>query len=595
LLLVALPWGGASPAQAQVESTQRLVRTLAGNGLPGNRDGRAGEAEFLFPTGITYDRTDGSIYVADSAGQRIRRVSRDGIVTTVAGSGDISATGTEVPGGYRDGEATQARFNYPFAIAIAADHSLYVADSRNHCIRRIADGRVTTFAGSPQTPGNQNGALHEATFTEPRGLGFDADGTLYVADYGVGVRRISAQGVVSNLALPREFAKGASSISVWTTGEQSVYVAGASGVLRYNVPNHVVDGFSPLAYEQHVSPFGVVAISTLMAVVSSPRYNGIYLHDGKGPDWEPIAGEAKSDPAESGGFSDGAPSTAKFYAPLGLAADAEGNVLVADAGNRRVRFVPRVDPTMPEGLSGDRDPKIYRIAYVSNSFAFKNTFWENSIEARIARRLNAGAHALGLSKKVVVDGITFPDAPLKPDAQYIEEVLGNGNVDLVVFSLNSFFFRDTNESAPYFREPAFTSENIAEWKSIFAHLKTVLASTGTQLVIADQPFGFQVGPTEDVELKDDISLALQKTALQTVRQSGFGYATNLRMEALLDSVGIPHLSTYRTFLNEEQRAHRPVYLSTDFHFNTAGNALYANLVSDFLEKLKPWQNAKGGR
>ncbi len=103
------------------------VTTLAGTGEPGYRDGPGKSAQFTLPIGIDVD-DNGIVYVSDSEAQRIRRIDKDGMVSTVAGDGEA---------GYRDGNAGQAEFYSPRDIAIAPEGTLYIADWKNHRIRRI--------------------------------------------------------------------------------------------------------------------------------------------------------------------------------------------------------------------------------------------------------------------------------------------------------------------------------------------------------------------------------------------------------------------------------------------------------------------------
>src|SRR5947209_7900778 len=142
----------------------------------------------------------GALYIADQSAQRIRKLDH-GTVTTVAGSGAPVATGLAVDGGYRDGPAAQAQFSEPSGIAVGPDGSLYVADMMNHCIRRVRDGVVSTFAGAPTRAGTADGPLAGASFKFPRALAFDGDGNLYVADLRVGVRMIAPDGTVSTLKM----------------------------------------------------------------------------------------------------------------------------------------------------------------------------------------------------------------------------------------------------------------------------------------------------------------------------------------------------------------------------------------------------------
>lgn len=151
--------------------TARGVTTLAG-GTEGFRDGRRAEAAFHTPSGIAV-APDGAIYVADTGNHAIRRVEPDGTVSTVAGSGLA---------GYRDGPGAGALFDAPVGLAVAGDGTIYVADTYNDRIRRIGtDGVVSTIAGSG-TPGFADGAASSAGLDTPCGLALDSRGHLIVAD-----------------------------------------------------------------------------------------------------------------------------------------------------------------------------------------------------------------------------------------------------------------------------------------------------------------------------------------------------------------------------------------------------------------------------
>jgi DNA-binding beta-propeller fold protein YncE len=128
--------GGARPADVTVlGDPDALVYTVAGAPDPGSGDGLGRNARFDGPCGLALDR-DGSLYVADCRNHRIRRVARDGRVSTVAGSDQ----------GYADGPAAEARFSLPTAVALGAPGELFVADTGNNRIRRIAAGEVRTVA-----------------------------------------------------------------------------------------------------------------------------------------------------------------------------------------------------------------------------------------------------------------------------------------------------------------------------------------------------------------------------------------------------------------------------------------------------------------
>ncbi|TWI69469.1 DNA-binding beta-propeller fold protein YncE [Pseudoduganella lurida] len=166
------------------------VTTLAG-GREGYADGKGASAMFDTPSAIALDHL-GNLYVADTGNHAVRKVTPDGTVTTLAGNGQA---------GHADGIGAAARFNGPVGIAVDDTGVVYVADTYNDRIRRIApDGTVTTVAGSGR-PGDADGAAAQAGFDTPSGVAVGTDGALYVADTGNNaVRRIGTDGRVTTLA-----------------------------------------------------------------------------------------------------------------------------------------------------------------------------------------------------------------------------------------------------------------------------------------------------------------------------------------------------------------------------------------------------------
>ena len=174
--------------QVRAVSSRGTVRTVAG-GTRGFADGTGAAARFDTPSGIAMHPT-GDLIVADTANNAIRRVSLAGEVTTLAGDG--------VPG-FRDGPAARARFNGPIGVAVDARGHVFVADTYNDRIREITpEGLTTTLAGDG-TPGWQDGHALQARFDTPAGLAIDRTGTLVVADTGNSlVRAVDADGRVTS-------------------------------------------------------------------------------------------------------------------------------------------------------------------------------------------------------------------------------------------------------------------------------------------------------------------------------------------------------------------------------------------------------------
>jgi sugar lactone lactonase YvrE len=154
-----------------------VVTTFAGTGAAGYMNGPSASAEFSSPVGVAVDAS-GNVYVADDGNQVIRKIS-GGVVSTLAGNSTF---------GYVDGPAASAEFRAPTGVAVDASGNVYVADSNNNVVRKIAGGMVTTYGGNG-TAGLVNGPIATSQFNFPAGVAVDAAGNLYVADAGNNVIR----------------------------------------------------------------------------------------------------------------------------------------------------------------------------------------------------------------------------------------------------------------------------------------------------------------------------------------------------------------------------------------------------------------------
>jgi sugar lactone lactonase YvrE len=219
---------------ATVNRLQRLsadllsITPLAGDVAQGAVDGPAASATFNQPQGLTHDAS-GNIYVADTGNHVIRRIAPDGTVSTLAGQAGASGT--------TDGTGGAARFNGPRGIALGPDGDLYVADTQSGLIRRVTTaGVVTTYAGSTVGYADNASAL-AAQFFVPRSLAVAANGDVLVADTGNSrVRRIvrsgNAAGAVQTLA-----GSGSTNVDASPhdgTGTAAVIVAPLSMVVQGN-------------------------------------------------------------------------------------------------------------------------------------------------------------------------------------------------------------------------------------------------------------------------------------------------------------------------------------------------------------------------
>lgn len=167
-----------------------VTSTIAGSGEAGYLDGPAAEAKFRFPNDLTADGA-GNVFVTEFENHTVRRIKTDGTVETWAGTGTA---------GFRDGPAAEAQFNGPAGIALGPDGSLFVTDWNNHRVRKIsADRMVTTLAGGDAT-GRIDGFGAEARLTAPNGIVYSPEGVLYITDFANVIRRVSLVGQVTTVA-----------------------------------------------------------------------------------------------------------------------------------------------------------------------------------------------------------------------------------------------------------------------------------------------------------------------------------------------------------------------------------------------------------
>lgn len=268
--------------------SEYLVSTFAGNGTAGLVNGSATDAEFRNPEGIAID-AQGNLIIADRQNHTIRKISTTGNVITIAGDGTA---------GYADGAAATARFSSPWKVAVDNQGNIIVADRDNFKIRKITPaGVVSTLAGS--TAGFADGTGAAAKFMQPLDVVADDQGNVYVADNtSHRIRKVTPAGVVTTLA------------GDGTAGYQD----GAGTAARFKNPSGLtldLDGNIIVADRlnnriRKITPAGVVTT---------------------------VAGSGAS------GLLEGDALTAKFADPYGVAVDANGNILVAELTNARVRQI----------------------------------------------------------------------------------------------------------------------------------------------------------------------------------------------------------------------------------------------------------------
>jgi sugar lactone lactonase YvrE len=183
----------------KVTAGTAIITTLAGTGSAGflGDGGPATGAQLNYPSGLAVNAA-GDVFIADQNNHRIRRVAAGtGLITTVVGSG--------TPGyGGDGGVATAAHLDYPNAVALDDAENLYIADTYNHRIRKVAasTGIITTIAGNGGAGYNGDGLATGATLSYPSGVAVDGVGNVYIGDtYNHRIRKVApATGIISTVA-----------------------------------------------------------------------------------------------------------------------------------------------------------------------------------------------------------------------------------------------------------------------------------------------------------------------------------------------------------------------------------------------------------
>ena len=346
-LLLAGCWGhpNEQPGSTGTAGGNLTVRTLAGNGVSGAADGTGGAARFSYPQGVAVDQ-QGNIYVADTGNQRIRKITPAGVVTTLAGSGD---------NGSADGAGTAARFANPIAIAVDAAGMVYVSDAGNNAIRKITpQGVVTTLAGSGMF-GATDGLGTGARFNFPHGLAVSTRGDVYVADFSNNrIRKITPAGVVTTFAgsAIAGAADGVSAAATFNTptgiaidAQDNLYVGEyGNHLIRKITPAGGVTTLAGNGVAGNANGTGTAASFTSPVALAADRNGNVYVVASGSNQIRMIsaAGVVSTFAGTSkAGADDGDPSKATFNFPAGIAVDAGGNVVVADTANNLIRRITR--------------------------------------------------------------------------------------------------------------------------------------------------------------------------------------------------------------------------------------------------------------
>jgi ABC-type branched-subunit amino acid transport system substrate-binding protein len=466
------------------------VSTLAGDGHRGYRDGPGPQARFAGTIGgMAIDR-QGNIYIPEPLAHRIRRITPDGFVSTLAGTGSP---------GYTDGPIATAQFYTPAGLAVDADGNVYVADSGNHRVRLIRpDGTVTTLAGTGE-PGYRNGPAGEAQFNTPTDVAVNSMGVLYVADsVNDRIRAISPDGMVTTLAGsgrrgfkdgPPEQAEFNAPWKLTLATDGTLYVA--DGVAIFMRGNHAVRRVAPDGTVSTVAGTGLPGLADGPAIEAGlywPEdldvdvFGNIYVADGHGNRIRVITPEGMVYTlAGSGrmGYADGPGPEAAFLEPVGVLLDGSGHLFVSEFGSFRIRVIDLPNSLVPFSPAPTPDPyagqKVIKIGFTEEPSGTQlSVSLRNAVQLAIDEANAAGGVIVG-GERYTLALVTARDwnLPGEADAQATARLLLAEGVMAVVghiFSENSMAAAEVYGPAGVVMVSAVSSDprvTQAGWPSVY--------------------------------------------------------------------------------------------------------------------------------
>ncbi len=298
----------------KVDAQTGIISTIAGNGGRGysGNNGPATEAELYEPQGLAIDAS-GNVYVADKKNHSVRKIEKaTGKIKNFAGTGTAPFGDEDIKDG---GAATNALLNEPVGLAFDADGNLYIADSKNHRVRKVGtDGNISTVAGTGEAGlDGDNGPATEAQLNEPVSVGFDADGFLYI---------VEAQNHAVRMVMP---ATGTIMSYAGGGGEGYSGDGGLAMVAQLNLP-------ADIAVDQNGNKY-----------IADTENHCIRKVDAQSRVIETYAGTG-----ETAGFDgdDGDPASALFDTPKGIAFN-NSDLFICDNQNNAIRWITSASNTAP--------------------------------------------------------------------------------------------------------------------------------------------------------------------------------------------------------------------------------------------------------
>jgi sugar lactone lactonase YvrE len=599
-------------------------------GGPGFEDGFASEARFNRPCSVATDMA-GNAFVADLFNHTIRKITPAGVVSTIAGSPGVA--------GATDGAGMDARFYNPIDVAVDASDNLFVADRGNNSIRKITpDGIVSTLAGG--TYGYLNGTGATARFQSPESIAVAPDGSLVVTEYTPAIRRVSTSGTVTTIAggITAGTADGVGSLARFGTSVSGVVVDSLGNIFVADSANYTIRKIDPSATVTTIAGrAGVQSALDGPIVTATLHYPTGLTIDSNGNLFfaEYLLGTVRKISPTDGvstiagiagvvGYTDGPPDTATFYLPTDLAVDPAGNILVADLRNHSIRkILPSGLVTTMAGLAnyGSADGTGYAAKFKSpDGIAVdrQGNVFVSDRENNTIRRITPTGDVRTLAGQAGMPGST--DGPgadarfnyprgLAVDAQgyvYVSEVINHtirkitpaGNVSTLAGFAGSSGNTDGMGTAARFNGPADVVVNsdgilyVADWRNDLIRRVTpegmVTAYAGNSVGASPSPF------IPSSICRSPIGLAINpRGVLFTIEYSNFDILRILPDNTLSSLAGSTSWVPGTTDgLGPAARFYQSVGIAAD----SQGNSYVADTTNNTIRKITAngWVSTIGG-
>jgi sugar lactone lactonase YvrE len=420
------------------------ITTFAGTGTSGTSGvgGYATSAQLMGPTALAAD-SSGNIYIADGPGNRVLKVLTSGIIVQFAGSATASSLGD-------GGPATSALLNYPFALAVDASGNIYIADTGNHRVRKVAGGVITTVAGNG-TLGftGDSGPATAAMLNAPQGVTVDSSGNIYISD----------------------------------TGNQRIREV-SSGVIQ------TIAGSGTPGYSGDKGPATAATVKNPHGLAVDP-FGALYVADTGNNVVRKIAGSLISTVAGTGvaGFTvdGGAATSSPLNGPYGVGLDPTGaDLYIADTGNNEVRLVtlPIFTGVIPHVAAGSTYSTGFYVVNKSGTAATVSLSAYNDSGAVIALPYNSATlpstvqeTATGITDTIPAYGSAYYEAGDPTNPTLVSgSVFIQSNSSIVVQAL----FRHLSPAGVYYEAAVPSSSGSYEVEMAFDD--TTFPPTGVQIV-----------------------------------------------------------------------------------------------------------------